>query len=162
MSSSHGGYRGRPATPKPGSSTGTLDRAGSIIGATRAQRAKPNWQVTSGWCLCQAQTWSEPGQKDKETAGSTGRQGQSSLGDRLLLSLSLRESSLWGEEGPLDDPRPIRDKTASDILSRAARGGEVGNVICARGMISVDRPRRRAHKGQRQPGLCPISYHLER
>ncbi|KAI7780414.1 hypothetical protein LA080_016033 [Diaporthe eres] len=42
------------------------------------------------------------------------------------------------EEGPQDDPSPVRDKTASVILSRAVRG-----------------------EGQRQPSLCPIPSLME-
>lgn len=54
------------------------------------------------------------------------------LGLVLLSLLSIRESPSWGgEEGPQGDPLPIRDKTASHILSRAVRVG--GNVIRARG-----------------------------
>lgn len=40
--------------PKPDNSTGTLNHAGSIIGATRPKEQSPTDQVTSVWCFCRA------------------------------------------------------------------------------------------------------------
>lgn len=117
---------GDPKTPSQAATPGTLDHAGSIIGATRPKEQSPAGKVTSRWCLPSRRATEcgpSPDRRIRKVPDLPGRERPSEARGPVSPSLFFSSSRISvGRGDPLDDPRRFEARLCQIYFEGGSRG----------------------------------------